>query len=167
MIDAEGNLLGVLSRDEALAKAKEMETDLVEIAPQATPPVAKIIDFQKFKYLENKKEQAAKRNAKEVEQKEVWLSPRIAQHDLETRLRRVTEFLKEGDKVKLSVKFKGREMAHPENGRKVLEEAMAFLGERVAMEREPKFEGRNLTTIIGLSKGTTGNAKDQNQEVTV
>ncbi len=126
---------------------------MVEIAPQASPPVAKIIDFQKFKYLEDKKEQAAKRNAKEVGQKEIWLSPRIEKHDLEVRLRRAQEFLTDGDKVKLSVKFKGREMAHPENGHKVLGEALAYLGDQIMIEREAKFEGRNLTAIIGQIKG--------------
>ena len=95
VVTNEGSL-GVISRDEALNKAKEMELDLVEIAPQANPPVAKIVDFQKFRYEEQKKEQAAKKNAKDVELKEIWLSPRIAEHDLQTRLNRVDEFLEDG-----------------------------------------------------------------------
>lgn len=161
MVDAEGNQIGVLSRDAALAKAQELGLDLVEIAPLAKPAVAKIIDFQKFKYLENKKEQAARKNAKEVGTKEVWLSPRIQQHDLETRLRRAEEFLSDGDKVKLNVKFKGREMIHPENGHKVLAQAMLYFGDKATIEREAKFEGRNLTAIIGQSKGTN-NAKTEN-----
>ncbi len=154
--------MGVLSREDALAAAQEAELDLVEIAPMVNPPVAKIVDFQKFRYQENKKEQAARKNAKEVEQKEVWLSPRIAVHDLQTRLRKATEFLEDGDKVKLSVKFKGREMAHPENGHKVVQQALTLLGERVVVERETKFEGRNLTTIIGFGKAPVENAKDTN-----
>lgn len=152
MIGVDGEQIGVLSRDEAIKKAQELGLDLVEIASSAVPPVAKIVDFQKFRYQENKKDQVAKKRAREVELKEIWLSPRIAQHDLETRLRKAEEFLSKGDKVKLTVKFKGREMAHPETGHKVVSQALAFFGDRVSVERETKFEGRNLTTIIGQTK---------------
>lgn len=141
-----------MSREEALAKAKEQELDLVEIADKANPPVAKLIDYEKFRYQEEKKEQQAKKNIREVELKEIWLSPRIAEHDLETRLKKADEFISKGNKVKLNVKFKGREMAHPETGYKVTENALAWFKGRVDVERETKFEGRNLTTIIGASK---------------
>lgn len=141
-----------MSLEEALEKAKEEELDLVEVAPNVDPPVAKIVDFEKFRYQEEKKEQAAKKNIKEVELKEIWLSPRIAQHDLQTRLKKVNEFLDDGNRVKLTIKFRGREMAHPETGHKVLELALGLLGERVHIERETKFEGRNLTTIISTGK---------------
>jgi translation initiation factor IF-3 len=134
--------------------------DLVEVAATANPPVARIIDFQKFKYQESKKEQAAKKHAKEVELKEIWLSPRIATHDLEVRLKRAEEFLGKGNKVKLSIKFKGREMAHPELGRQVLAQAMGYFGDRIATEREAKFEGRNLTTIIGSAKKSAEKTTD-------
>ncbi len=144
--------MGVISREEALAKAAEQELDLVEVAENAQPPVARIVDFEKFKYQEDKKEQAARKRVREVELKEVWLSPRIAAHDLETRLKKANEFLEEGDKVKLTVKFRGREMAHPEQGYKVVENALKFWGEKVIVERETKFEGRNMTTIIGMAK---------------
>ncbi len=122
------------------------------MAAAANPPVAKIIDFQKFRYTEGKKEQAARKRAKEVELKEIWLSPRIASHDLEIRLRKAEEFLDKGNKVKLTIKFRGREMAHPEQGKQVVDHALAYLGEKISVERETKFEGRNLTTIIGKSK---------------
>lgn len=125
----------------------------MEVAANAQPPVAKIVDFQKFRYQEEKKEQEAKKHARDVELKEVWLSPRIAQHDLETRLRKAEEFLDKGNRVKLTIKFKGREMAHPEAGFQVAKQAIALLGEKVLIERETKFEGRNLTTIIGKTKG--------------
>lgn len=121
---------------------------MVEVAPNAQPPVARIVDFEKFRYKESKKEQAAKKHAKEVELKEIWLSPRIALHDLEVRLKKAKEFLDEGHRVKLTVKFKGREMAHPEIGHEVLKRALEYLGEGISIERETKFEGRNLTTII-------------------
>lgn len=145
--------MGVISREEALKAAREEELDLVEVAPNIKPPVARIVDFEKFRYKEEKREQAAKKHAKDVELKEIWLSPRIAQHDLETRLRKAEEFLEKGNKVKLTVKFKGREMAHPETGRKVVDQALAYLGEGIIIERETKFEGRNLTTIVGGGKG--------------
>lgn len=153
VIDNEGNKLGVITKEEALKKAVDLGLDLVEIAPQAKPPVAKIVDFQKFKYEESKKEQAAKKHAKDVELKEIWLSPRIASHDLETRLRRVDEFLEDGNKIQLRVKFKGREMAHLEFGFKLLQDIFARLGDKISVEREPKLEGRSITAIIGKSKG--------------
>lgn len=164
MINADGTQLGLMSREEALAKAKEQELDLVEIAAQANPPVAKLIDYEKFRYQEEKKEQQARKNIREVELKEIWLSPRIAEHDLDTRLKKADEFITKGDKVKLNVKFKGREMAHPETGYKVTKQALDWFGDRVAVERETKFEGRNLTTIIGLSKGNNKDAESKNKE---
>lgn len=124
----------------------------MEVASGAQPPVARIVDFEKFRYKEEKKEQAARKHAKEVELKEIWLSPRIDTHDLEVRLRRAEEFLGKGNKVKLTVKFKGREMAHPEVGHDVVKKALAYLGETISIERETRFEGRNLTTIIGPVK---------------
>ncbi len=124
-----------------------MELDLIEIAPQAVPPVARIFDFQKFRYEEGKKERGSKKGS-EGGLKELWLSPRIAEHDLRVRLNRTEEFLKDGLKVKLTVKFKGREMAHPELGHRVLKQALDSLGEKVAVEREAKFEGRKLSIIL-------------------
>ncbi|MFH0937554.1 MAG: translation initiation factor IF-3 [Candidatus Daviesbacteria bacterium] len=152
VIDADGTQLGVISREKALDKAAEAGLDLVEVAPNITPPVARIVDFEKFRYDQEKREQAAKKHAKEVEIKEIWISPRIASHDLEVRLKKVQDFLERGDKVKLTVKFRGREMAHPEAGYKIVEQALQTLGNEIVIERETKFEGRNLTTIIGLSK---------------
>lgn len=126
--------------------------DLVEIAPNAKPPVAKILDFQKFKYEENKKEQAAKKKLKEVELKELWFSPRIAEHDLETRVRKAQQFIKEGNKVMVRIKFKGREMAHLNLGFELISKIKEMLGEKAEIDREPKVEGRSITVIIGKSK---------------
>ena len=142
-----------MTKLEALEKAKELGQDLIEIAPNADPPVAKIADFQKFRYEENKKERASRKGGGAGELKELWLSPRIAEHDLKVRLARTEEFLKEGHKVKLTVKFKGREMAHQELGHQVLQEALNLLGDKVAVERESKFEGRKLSMIVGRGKG--------------
>lgn len=152
MIGADGSQIGVISRDEALKLAKNEELDLVVVAENANPPVARIIEFEKFRYQEDKKEQAARKKARDVELKEVWLSPRIAAHDLETRLRKAEEFLEKGNKVKLTIKFKGREMAHPENGHKVLQQVLGLWEDKIVIEREAKFEGRNLTIIVGANK---------------
>lgn len=153
MVDSSGNQVGIISKDEAIAKAREAGLDLVEVAPSAKPPVARIVEFSKFKYEEDKKEQQAKKHAKDVELKELWFTPRIADHDLHTRLRRVDEFLEDGNKILLRIKFSGRELAHRENGYVVLKKILDYLGEKVIVEREAKFEGRSLTSIIGRSKG--------------
>lgn len=145
--------MGVINRDDALKKAEEKGLDLVEIAAQANPPVLKIVDFQKFKYEESKKEQAARKNAKEVELKEVWLSPRIAEHDLQTRLKRAEEFIADNNKVLLRIKFKGREMAHLDNGFALLQRIYGIFGDKITIEREAKVEGRSITVIIGRNKG--------------
>ena len=137
--------------------------DLVEIAPNADPPVARIVDFQKLRYQENKKEQKAGKN-EGGELKELWLSPRIAEHDLQIRLDHAREFFKEGHKVKLTVKFKGREMAHQEFGHMVLQKALDKLGEEIAVEREAKFEGRNLSLILTKVKGGIKHEENENQE---
>lgn len=151
VLDAESKQIGVFTKQEALDKARELELDLVEIAPNAQPPVAKIIDYKKFKYSESKKERAEKKGNSGGGLKELWLSPRIDTHDLETRIKRASEFLKEGYKVKLTVKFKGRELGHRELGFKVLDEAYKMLGDQGVPEKDPKFEGRNLTVV--LTKG--------------
>lgn len=135
-----------------MEKARVAEMDLIEIAPQADPPVARISNFQKFRYEESKKERASKKGS-EGGLKELWLSPRIAEHDLGVRLKRTREFLDGGHKVKLTVKFKGREMAHQDIGFKVLQQVITMLGDTAAIEREPKFEGRKLSMIVGKIKG--------------
>jgi translation initiation factor IF-3 len=157
VVDALGEKLGLMSKEAALQKAKEAGLDLVEIAALAKPPVVKIIEFQKFKYEESKKEQAAKKHAKEVELKEIWLTPRIAEHDLQTRLRRVEEFIGDNNKVMFRVKFKGREMAHVNIGFDLLKKVMEILGDKVGIERDAKLEGRSITLIIGRSRGGNKN----------
>lgn len=148
-----------------MGKAKELGLDLIEIAPQADPPVARIVDFQKFRYEESKKEKGNRKGG-EGGLKELWLSPRIDEHDLKVRLNRTEEFLKKGYKVKLTVKFKGREMAHQENGHRVLQEALTLLGEGVGVDRDPKMEGRKLSMIVGKSKGgKKENEQTENNEV--
>lgn len=166
VIDSKGEQLGILTRAEALEKAKQLGQDLIEIAPAAEPPVAKIADFQKFRYEENKKERASKKGASVGRLKELWLSPRIAEHDLQVRLSKTEEFLKQGHKVKLTVKFKGREMAHPELGHQVLQEALNLLGDKAAVERETKFEGRKLSMIVGKGRKDK-NAEAENKQINI
>lgn len=166
MINPQGKLLGIITRIEALEKAKQLGLDLIEIASNANPPVAKIANFQKFRYDENKKVRGSKKSS-EGGLKELWLSPRIDAHDLKVRLNRTEEFLKKGYKVKLTVKFKGREMTHQELGYRVLQETLALLGDKVGVDREPKMEGRKLSIIVGKSKGgnkeTKQDAKTENK----
>ncbi len=148
-----------------MGKAKELGLDLIEIAPQADPPVARIANFQKFRYEENKKDRASKKGSSEGGLKELWLSPRIDEHDLKVRLRRTEEFLKKGHKVKLTVKFKGREMAHQDLGYRVLQQVLTLLGDKAGVDKDPKMEGRKLSMIVGKTKGGSSNAKTENKEI--
>lgn len=141
-----------------------MGQDLVEIASQTKPPVARIVDFQKFRYEENKRQQQAKKNAREVELKEIWLSPRIADHDLDTRVKRALEFITDGNRILLRVKFKGREMANTNLGFLVLDKVFGKLGDKISIERPAKLEGRSITVIIGRNKGTNGNNQETNNK---
>ena len=134
-----------MATQEALDKSRESDLDLVEIAPNAQPPVVRIVDFKKFKYEEGKKERLARRKTHETDTKEIWLGPLIGEHDLENRLRRAVEFLEQGDRVKLTVKFSGREMAHPEFGREVLKKAGEKLADLATPDGESRFFGRNLS----------------------
>lgn len=127
--------------------------DLVEIAPSAQPPVVKIIEYKKFKYLEEKKQKEARKHTKETELKEVRFSPFIGQHDLETGLKKVRSFLSEGNLVKISVVFKGRQMAHQEFGPKLLDRILVELATIAEKEREGRFEGRRFVTYIRPTKG--------------
>lgn len=148
VLDTEGKQIGILSRNEALAKAKEAELDLVEIAPQAKPPVAKIIDFKKFLYQEEKKRREEKRKAKVSETKEVRLGPFMNEHDLQVMVRRAREFLEAGNKVKLVVMFAGRQITHPEFGEKIIIKTVNELSEVSKVEKEKHFEGRRLISIL-------------------
>lgn len=152
LIDDKGKQIGVLKLSEALKEAEETGLDLVEIAPDAKPPVAKIIDYKKFKYLEEKKRKEARKKTKATELKEVRFSPFIGDHDLQTRLKRVKKFLSAGDLVKINIVFKGRQMAHTEFGPKLLEKILDLLEGTAEKEREAKFQGRRFATILKPTK---------------
>ncbi len=152
VLDNEGKQIGVLSKFEALEKARAEELDLVEIAPSAKPPVAKIIDFNKFLYQEEKKKKEEKKKAKVSETKEVRLGPFMNEHDLDVMVRRTREFIGDGDKVRLVVKFIGRQIVHPEFGQQTLQKVLAAVSDISKTERDAHFEGKQLITIISPDK---------------
>ncbi len=138
---------------DALALARERNVDLVEVAPTAVPPVCRLLDYGKFRYEQTKKEREARKNQKVVLLKEVRLTPKIDEHDLAFKTRTVQRFLESGDKVKVSVRFKGRELAHPQLGKQVLDQVAEKLKGIGALERTPLMEGRTMTVIIAPAPG--------------
>lgn len=160
VLDEKGKQIGLFSKDEAIRKAWEMGLDLVEISATAKPAVAKIIDFKKFKYLESKKEQEIKKKTKDVQTKEIRLGPFTGEHDFQVKVRQAEGFLKEGHRVKLVVKFQGRELSKKEFGYNVAKkfsESVSLFGKQEVL---PKWEGRLLVSFFAPVKKI--NAKDEN-----
>ena len=152
LIDAEGNQVGVVSRYDALRMAEEAELDLVEISPLAVPPVCKIMNYGKFRYQQQKKANEAKKNQKVIEVKEVKFRPGTEEADYQVKLRNVIRFLEDGDKVKITLRFRGREMAHQNVGMQVYERIEKELGEKITVEQRPKLEGRQMVMVISPRK---------------
>ena len=148
MIGIDGEMVGVLSRDEALALAEESGVDLVEIQPTADPPVCRIMDYGKYKFDLQKKAKAAKKKQKLVEIKELKFRPTTDDGDYAIKLRNLRRFLEEGDKVKVNIRFKGREMAHQELGLEMAKRIEADLGEDVTIEQRPRLEGRQMIMMV-------------------
>ena len=148
VIGSEGEQLGILKTSEALKRAHEGGFDLVEVAATSTPPVCRIMDYGKFKYEQSKKEHRTRQHQKSTQVKEIKLRPRTDIHDLETKVRRIVEFLEEGIKTKVTVMFRGREMANQELGRRAMAKVREELKEAGTIEMEPKMEGRNLYMIV-------------------
>ena len=148
LIGAEGENLGVVSPDQALGLAEEAGLDLVEISPNATPPVCKIMDFGKFKYEQQKRESEARKKQKIIEVKEVKFRPNTDTHDYDVKMRSVAKFLGNGDKVKVTLRFRGREMAHQELGMQLLNKVRAEVEEIAKVEAEPKLEGRQMMMVL-------------------
>ncbi|SNY54136.1 bacterial translation initiation factor 3 (bIF-3) [Pseudooceanicola antarcticus] len=149
LIGAEGENVGVVPPARALAMAEEAGLDLVEISPNATPPVCKIMDFGKFKYEQQKRESEARKKQKIIEVKEVKFRPGTDIHDYEVKMRNVMKFLEKGDKVKVTLRFRGREMAHQNLGRELLERVAEDVKELGKVENMPKMEGRQMVMMIG------------------
>ncbi len=148
VIDESGDQLGVLSKQEALETAREAGLDLVEISPNADPPVAKVVDWGKFNYQRTKQLQKSKRNNKANDIKQMRLGMKIGDHDLEVKLRKVSKFLEAGHKVKITVFYRGRENAHKDLGFKLAERVIADLGEDIAVDQKPQLAGRQLHFIV-------------------
>ena len=148
LIDDEGTNYGVITTRDALDRALEAGLDLVEVSPNVDPPVCKIMDFGKFKYEQQKKANEARKRQKIVELKEIKMRPGIDDHDYQTKMRNANKFLENEDKVKFTVRFRGREMAHQDLGRRVLERVQAELGDAVKLEAHPKMEGRQMVMIV-------------------
>ena len=148
VIDADGSQLGIMLTREALKIAVEKNLDLVKIAPQATPPVCRIMDYGKYRFELAKKEKEARKNQKIVEVKEIRMSLNIDTHDLETKIGHALQFLKDGDKVKVTVRFRGREMAHTELGGHLLARFADACAESASLEKQPKLEGRSISLFL-------------------
>ena len=148
LIDDAGEMIGVMSAREALIRAYDVGLDLVEISPNAVPPVCKILDYGKYKYEQQKKANEARKKQKVVEIKEIKVRPNIDDHDYEVKMKQMKNFIGEGDKVKVTLRFRGREMAHQELGVKVLERIRSDLMELVKVEQMPKLENRQMVMVI-------------------
>lgn len=152
MIDDEGQQLGVVSTQEAKRISEEAGLDLVEVSPEAKPPVCRIMDYGKYKFQLSKRKAAAKKKQKQIQIKEIKLRPATEEADYQVKLRNIMKFLESGDKAKVTVRFRGREMSHPELGMKLLERMMKELTEVSVVEQFPKFEGRQIVMVLGPKK---------------
>lgn len=164
VLDSEGKQIGILKKTEALERAQAEGLDLVEIAPTAKPPVARIIDFKKFLYQEEKKRREEKKKAKNSETKEIRLGPFMDTHDLDTMVKRAREFLEGNDKVKLVVRFKGRQMGHPEFGHKVIGQAIESLSDISKVDKVPHFEGRQLIAMLSPERKKKNDEEQEKSE---
>lgn len=152
LIDEAGQQLGIVPTFQALNIARERGLDLVEVAPNAVPPVCRIMDWGKERYEQSRKERESRRNSKAITIKEVRLKPKTDDHDLDTKTRKAREFLQDGDKVKLTVLFRGRENLHPEVGRALLDRMLDQLGPHAVIESPPRLEGRNMSAMLAPKK---------------
>ncbi|WP_294156857.1 translation initiation factor IF-3 [uncultured Selenomonas sp.] len=163
---ATGEQLGIMPTREALRMAEEQHLDLVEVAPKAKPPVCRIMDFGKYRYEQQKREKEARKKQKVITIKEVKLRPHIEQHDFDVKLKNAVKFLGEGNKVKVTIMFRGRELSHPELGKEVLGRVAETLGDSVTIERGAKLEGKNMTMIVApkVQKSSGKNKKQKQQQ---
>jgi translation initiation factor IF-3 len=156
VLDSDGKQIGVLGKYEALNKARSSGLDLVEVAPLAKPPVAKIVDFKKFLYQEEKKKREEKRKAKLTETKEIRLGPFMSDNDLAVMVKRCRDFLTDGDKVRLVVKFRGRQITHPEFGNIIIKKLIEQVSEISKVDREARLEGKQMVAVLSPEKKKHG-----------
>ncbi len=154
VVGHDGEMLGVLSTRDALQKAAEVSLDLVEVSPNAAPPVCKILDYGKFKYEQQKKKNEAKKKQKVVEVKEVQLRPGIDTHDLQVKCRNIQKFIEQGNKVKIAMRFRGREMAHQDIGLNLLKRIVEDFKDVVKVDKKPSLEGRQMIMILSPAKAS-------------
>ena len=149
LVGADGEQIGVMSAEEALEIAREQGYDLVEVAPKASPPVCRVMDYGKYKYEQSKRAKEAKKHQHIIHVKEMKFRPKTEDHDYQFKLKHVRKFLTEGNKAKMTVRFRGREMAHIDLGRRILEKLVKDTDDIASVEQQPKLEGRNMTLILG------------------
>lgn len=155
MIGPDGKQLGIMSLKDALRHAQDAQLDLVRVASDAKPPVCKVMDFGKFKYEQSKREKEARKKQKVINIKEIRMNPTIDEHDFQVRLKNTLRFLKDGDKVKVSIRFRGRQMAHTKLGEQVLNKMAESIKEVGVVEKKPKMEGRNMIMVLSPKQTTT------------
>jgi translation initiation factor IF-3 len=162
VIAEDGKQIGVMRTDEALRYAQERDLDLVEVAPDARPPVTRILDYSKYKYEQAQKQKAARKHQQQITIREIKFRPKIAQNDYDTKKGHVIRFLKRKDKVKITIMFRGREVTHPERGQQLLERLAEELKDLATVEQRPNLDGRNMTMMLGPSKAVlSGQYDDQ------
>jgi translation initiation factor IF-3 len=160
LIDDEGNQVGVMKTADALSFAQERELDLVEVAPEARPPVARVLDYSKYKYEQAQKQKQARKHQQQITVREIKFRPKIAQHDYDTKKQHVERFLRHKDKVKITIMFRGREVTHPERGTAILDRLSEELAELGVVEQHPMQEGRNMTMLMAPSKAVLAARSD-------
>jgi len=152
LIGADGEQLGIVDTPEALKRAQDADLDLVEVAPNSKPPVTRLLDYSKYKYEQEQKQKQARKHQQQVNVREIKLRPKIADHDYETKKGHVERFLNKKDKVKVTIMFRGREQAHPERGRALLDRLNEDLGDLATVEQAPQQEGRNMHMVLAPGK---------------
>jgi len=161
LIGADGNQVGIVKTAEALSYAQEHDLDLVEVAPEARPPVCRVLDYSKYKYEQAQKQKAARRHQQQITVREIKFRPKIAQNDYDTKKGHVSRFLKNKDKVKITIMFRGREVTHPERGTALLDRLAGELSEIGVVEQSPVQDGRNMTMLLAPSKAVLAVEKDK------
>jgi translation initiation factor IF-3 len=161
LIDETGKQVGVMKTDEALRYAQQRDLDLVEVAPEARPPVCRVLDYSKYKYEQAQKQKAARKHQQQINVREIKFRPKIAEHDYATKKGHVERFLRHKDKVKVTIMFRGREVTHPERGTMILDRLADDLGDLAVVEQRPIQDGRNMTMMLGPSKAVLAGTLDQ------
>jgi translation initiation factor IF-3 len=164
LIGVDGEQLGIVDTAEALRRAQEADLDLVEVAPNSKPPVTRLLDYSKYKYEQEQKQKAARKHQQQVNVREIKLRPKIADHDYETKKGHVERFLRHQNKVKITIMFRGREQAHPERGRALLQRLFEDLDGLAVIESEPLQEGRNMSMMLAPSKEVARAAQAERAE---